>query len=93
LSNTRCSIDQKIDILHDHLHRFDEANRKEMNQLNYINLNEINMISSQKDTLLKHLKDVINDQNEVIEKLIAKQKKLQDSIKENNFLINKYTYH
>ena len=90
LSNTRCSIDQKIDILHDHLHCFDEANRKEMNQLNYKNLNEINMISSQKDTLLKHLKDVINDQNEVIEKLITKQKKLQDSIKENNFLINKY---
>ena len=91
LSNTRSSIDQKIDILHDHLHVFDEANRKEMNKLNYKNLNEINMISSQKDTVLKHLKDVINDQNEVIEKLIAKQKKLQDSIKENHFLINKYT--
>jgi hypothetical protein len=91
LSNTRSSIDQKIDILHDHLHLFDEANKKEMNKLNYKNINEINIISNQKDTLLKHLKDVINDQNEVIEKLIIKQKKLQDSIKENNFLINKYT--
>ena len=91
LSNTRSSIDQKIDILHDHLHLFDEANKREMNKLNYKNINEINIISNQKDTLLKHLKDVINDQNEVIEKLIIKQKKLQDSIKENNFLINKYT--
>ena len=50
------------------------------------------MISSQKDTLLKHLRDVINDQNEVIQKLETKQKKLQDAIKENNFLIDKYTY-
>ena len=31
------------------------------------------MISSQKDTLLKHLRDVINDQNEVIQKLETKQ--------------------
>ena len=46
-----------------------------MNKLNYKNINEINMISSQKDTLLKHLRDVINDQNEVIQKLETKQKK------------------
>ena len=38
------------------------------------------MISSQKDTLLKHLRDVINDQNEVIDKLTAKKKKLQEYI-------------
>ena len=49
------------------------------------------MISSQKDTLLKHLRDVINDQNEVIEKLTAKKKKLQESIDENKFLIEKYS--
>ena len=91
LSNTRSDIDQKIDILHDHLHLFNEANKKEMNKLNYKNLNEINMIASQKDTLLKHLKDVINDQNEVIQKLANKQKKLQETINENKFLINKYT--
>jgi hypothetical protein len=91
LSNTRSDIDQKIDILHDHLHLFHEANKKEMNKLNYKNINEINMISSQKDTLLKHLRDVINDQNEVIEKLTAKKKKLQDSIDENKFLIEKYS--
>ena len=91
LSNTRSDIDQKIDILHDHLHLFNEANKKEMNKLNYKNLNEINMIASQKDTLLKHLKDVINDQNEAIQKLSNKQKKLQETINENKFLINKYT--
>ena len=91
LSNTRSDIDQKIDILHDHLHLYNEAHKKEMNRLNYKNLNEINMISSQKDTLLKHLKDVINDQNEVIQKLLNKKKKLQESIKENKFLIDKYT--
>ena len=90
LSNTRSDIDQKIDILHDHLHLFNEANKKEMNKLNYKNLNEINMISSQKDTLLKHLKDVINDQDEVIQKLLNKQKKLKETINENKFLIEKY---
>ena len=91
ISNTRSDIDQKIDVLHEHLHLFNEANKKEMNKLNYKNLNEINMISSQKDTLLKHLKDVINDQNEVIQKLVNKQKKLKETINENKFLIDKYT--
>ena len=91
LSNTRSDIDQKIDMLHDHLHLFNEANKKEMDKLNYKNLNEINIISSQKDTLLKHLKDVINDQDEVIQKLVNKKKKLTDSINENKFLIDKYT--
>ena len=45
-----------------------------MNELNYKNINEINMIASQKDTLIKHLKDVMNDQDEVIQKLLNKKK-------------------
>ena len=91
LSNTRSDIDQKIDILHNHLHSYNEANKKEMNELNYKNINEINMIASQKDTLIKHLKDVMNDQDEVIQKLLNKKKKLEENISENKYLINKYT--
>ena len=91
LSNTRSDIDQKLDKLHDHLHNFNEANKKEMIELNYKNINEINIISNQKDTLIKHLKDVMNDQDEVIKKLLNKKKKLEDEINENKYLIEKYT--
>ena len=91
LSNARSNIDQKLDILHDHLHNYNEANKKEMIELNYKNINEINIISSQKDTLIKHLKDVMNDQEEVLQKLLNKNKKLEDEINENKYLIDKYT--
>ena len=40
--------------------------------LNYKNINEINIISSQKDTLIKQLRDVMNDQEETIQKLLKK---------------------
>ena len=91
LSNARNDIDQKLDILHGHLHNYNEANKKEMIELNYKNINEINIISSQKDTLIKHLKDVINDQEETIQKLLKKKKKIEDDINENKYLIEKYT--
>ena len=90
LSNARSNIDQKLDILHDHLHNYKEANKKEMIELNYKNINEINIISSQKDTLIKHLKDVMNDQEETIQKLLKKKQKIEDEINENKFLIEKY---
>ena len=91
LSNARSNIDQKLDILHDHLHNYNEANKKEMIELNYKNINEINIISSQKDTLIKHLKDVMNDQEEVIQKLLKRKQKLEEEINENKYLIDKYT--
>ena len=90
LSNARSNIDQKLDILHDHLHNYKEANKKEMIELNYKNINEININSSQKDTLIKHLKDVMNDQEETIQKLLKKKQKIEDEINENKFLIEKY---
>ena len=91
LSNARSEIDQKLDILHDHLHNYNEANKKEMIELNYKNINEINLISSQKDTLIKHLKDVMKDQEEAIQKLLKKKKNIEDEINETKYLIDKYT--
>ena len=91
LSNARSDIDQKLDILHDHLHNYNEENKKEIAELNYKNINEINIISSQKDTLIKHLKDVMNDQEETIQKLLKKKSKLEEKINENKYLIEKYT--
>ena len=91
LSNARSEIDQKLDILHDHLHNYKEANKKEMIELNYKNINEINIISSQKDTLIKHLKDVMKDQEEAIQKLLKKKKNIEDEINETKYLIDKYT--
>lgn len=61
-----------------------------MIELNYKNINEINIISSQKDTLIKHLRDVMNDQEETIQKLLKKKSKLEEEINENKFLIDKY---
>ncbi len=91
LSNARSDIDQKLDILHDHLHNYNEENKKEMAEINYKNINEINIISSQKDTLIKHLRDIMNDQEETIQKLLKKKAKLEEEINENKFLIDKYT--
>ena len=91
LSNTRSNIDQKLDILREHIHNYNEENKKEMAELNYKNINEINIISSQKDTLIKHLKDVMEDQEETIQKLLNKKTKLEEEIHENKFLIDKYT--
>ena len=62
-----------------------------MIELNNKNINEINNISSQKDTLIKHLKDVLNDQEETLQKLLKKKKNLEDDINENKYLIEKYT--
>jgi hypothetical protein len=90
LSNARCDIDQKIDSLHDHMHNFEEANKKSMIELNNKNINEINVISNQKDILIKHLKDLMNDQDEEIQKLLKRKSRLEHEINENKFLIDKY---
>lgn len=91
LSNTRSDIDQKLDILNNNLHNYNEINKKEMIKLNKKNINEINNISSQKDTLIKHLKDILKDQEETIQKLLKKKKNLEADINENKYLIEKYT--
>jgi chromosome segregation ATPase len=91
LSNARSNIDQKIDVLHDHINCINDLNKKEMIELNYKNLNEINIIQSQKDTLIKHLKAVMNDQEETIQKLLKKKQNLEKEISDNKYLIEKYT--
>lgn len=91
LSNARSDIDQKIDILNEHMNNVKEANKKEMNELNYKNINEINIISSQKDTLIKHLKEVMKDQEETIQKLLRRKKNLEEEINDSKYLIEKYT--
>lgn len=74
LSNARSDIDQKLDILNNNLINYNEANKKEMVELNNKNINEISNISTQKDTLIKHLKDVLNDQEETLQELLKKRK-------------------
>ena len=91
LSNARSNIDQKIDVLHDHINCINDLNKKEMIELNYKNINEINIIQSQKDTLIKHLKAVMNDQEETIQKLLKKKQNLEKEISDNKFMIEKYT--
>ena len=90
LSNTRNNIDQKLDIINDHLHKFNNENKNKIIQLNYKNIKEINLISSQKITLIDHLKNVMNDQEETIQKLLKKKTKLEEEINKNKYLIEKY---
>jgi len=91
LSNTRNDIDQKLDIINDHLHKFNNENKNKIIELNYKNIKEINLVSSQKITLIDHLKNVMNDQEETIQKLIKKKTKLEEEINANKYLIEKYT--
>jgi hypothetical protein len=91
LSNTRNNIDQKLDIINDHLHKFNNENKNKIIELNYKNIKEINLISSQKITLIDHLKNVMNDQEETIQKLLKKKNKLEEEINANKYLIEKYT--
>ena len=91
LSNTRNNIDQKLDIINDHLHKFNNENKNKIIELNYKNIKEINLISSQKITLIDHLKNVMNDQEETIQKLLKKKTKLEEEINTNKYLIEKYT--
>ena len=91
LSNTRNNIDQKLDIINDHLHKFNNENKNKIIQLNYKNIKEINLISSQKITLIDHLKNIMNDQEETIKKLLKKKIKLEEEINANKYLIEKYT--
>ena len=90
LSNTRNNIDQKLDIINDHLHKFNNENKNKIIELNYKNIKEINLISSQKITLIDHLKNVMNDQEETIQKLLKKKTKLEEEINTNKYLIEKY---
>ena len=90
LSNTRNNIDQKLDIINDHLHKFNNENKNKIIELNYKNIKEINLISSQKITLIDHLKNVMNDQEETIQKLLKKKTKLEKEINTNKYLIEKY---
>ena len=91
LSNTRNNIDQKLDIINDHLHKFNNENKNKIIELNYKNIKEINLISSQKITLIDHLKNVMNDQEETIQKLLKKKTKLEEEINANKYIIDKYT--
>lgn len=85
LSNTRNNIDQKLDILSDHLNKSNNENKNKIIELNYKNIEEINLISSQKITLIDHLKKVMNDQEETIQKLLKKKNKLEEEINSNKF--------
>lgn len=91
LSNTRNDIDQKLDIINDHLHKFNNENKNKIIELNYKNIKEINLVSSQKITLIDHLKNVMNDQEETIQKLLKKKNKLEEEINANKYLIEIYT--
>ena len=69
ISNTKLNINERIDILHEHIHKSDEDHKNEMINLNSRNLKEINDISSEKDAEIKQLQAIIEKQKEKINEL------------------------
>ena len=69
ISNTKINLNERIDILHDHIHKSDEEHKNEIININSRNLKEINDISSEKDAEIKQLQAIIDKQREKINEL------------------------
>lgn len=78
--NTRENFDNRIEALHEHFHIINENQRMKMYELNKKNLEEIDIISNDKEKQIQKLKEILEEQNEIINQLKE----------ENNNLLNIY---
>lgn len=69
ISNTKINLNERIDSLHEHICKSDEAHKNEVINLNSRNLKEINSILSEKDGEIKRLQSYIEKQKERINEL------------------------
>ena len=90
LSNLGCEIidtkenfDNKIEDLHECFHVLHENQRKKMSELNEKNLKEINMISCEKDIQIQRLKEILEEQAEIIKQLRGENNGLQKIYEDN----------
>ena len=63
------NFDNKIEDLHEYFLLINENQKAKMNELNEKNLKEINMISNEKDTQVQRLKEILEEQIEIINQL------------------------
>ena len=69
ISSTKLNLNERIDSLHEHIHKSDEDHKNEIININSRNLKEINDISAEKDTEIKQLQAIIEKQKEKIKEL------------------------
>ena len=62
LTNTKLNLNERIDLLHDHIHKSDEEQKNEIININSKNLREINGIMNEKDDEIKELQMIIEKQ-------------------------------
>ena len=77
------NFENKIEDLHEYFHIINESQRAKMNELNEKNLKEINIISSEKDIQIQRLKEILEEQIEIINQLKDENNNLQNIYDEN----------
>ena len=80
LTNTKLNLNERIDLLHDHIHKSDEEQKNEIININSKNLREINGIMNEKDDEIKELQMIIEKQKEKINELKETNKNLEISL-------------
>ena len=66
---TRENFDNKLEALHEHFHIINENKKLKMNEINKKNLEEINILSSEKGVQIQRLKEIIDEQLDIINQL------------------------
>ena len=66
---TRENFDNKLEALHEHFHIINENKKLKMNELNKKNLEEIDILSSEKGVQIQRLKEIIDEQLDIINQL------------------------
>ena len=69
LENTKINLSERIDVLDDKIHKIDETSKNEMININSKNLKEINDIMTEKDSEIKQLQSIIEQQKNKIKEL------------------------
>ena len=83
------NFDNKIEALHEHFHIIDENNKSRMSKLNNQNLKEIDAISAEKDTQIQQLKEILEEQTDIINHLCEEKKNLEKDFNKNKNEIEK----
>ena len=80
LENTKINLSERIDVLDEHIHKINEANKDDIININSRNLKEINDITSEKDSEIKQLQSIIEKQKDKIKELKEGNKMLENEL-------------
>ena len=86
---TRENFDNKLEALHEHFHIINENKKLKMNELNKKNLEEINMLSSEKGIQIQRLKEILDEQMDFINQLQEENNNLKNIYNDNKEDIEK----